>query len=162
MASAALGLQCLHERHVVHRDVKPANFLVFDSPDHDTPLVKITDFGLARVKEETRPKSGLPGAGTPLWWAPEIYEGLAHDFSSDVFSFGLVIYEITTQMSIKTLYATLPSSIDLCEGASWQPSYIPSGCPKDLIALIVSCLSFDPKQRPSMERVKESLQMLLL
>lgn len=161
---AASGLHHLHECGMTHRDVKSNNFIAFHHLSDECLLIKLYDLGITiREKAEwIAEMTKRPQPRTQCYVAPEIHMGIPHSHKSDVFSFGLVIYEITTQMSIRTLYATLPSSIDLCEEASWQPSYIPSGCPKDLIALIVICLSFDPKQRPSMERFKESLHMLLL
>ena len=70
MATAARGLKHLHDKNVVHRDVKTCNFLVFKSPDRGDYIVKIGDFGLARAKTETRSKTG-GFVGTPQWVAPE-------------------------------------------------------------------------------------------
>ena len=162
MASTALGLQCLHERHVVHRDVKPANFLVFDSPDQDTALVKITDFGLARVQGETRTMSGLPASGTPLWWAPEIHEGLPHDFSSDVFSFGLVMYQIAGESDLLYGRDNEEPAIKRKKKKWLEPCVVEENCPPELLDMMKRCIDPDVSKRPSMTKIVSVLNEVLV
>ena len=56
--------------------------------------MKVADFGLAYMKTETRSKTGRQ-LGSPLWMAPEVHEGKFHSFNSDVFSFGVVMFEVS-------------------------------------------------------------------
>ena len=83
----ARGMAYLHAQGIVHRDLKSANVLVMR--DWST---KITDFGLAIRKDQI-----TPGAcGTIAWMAPEVLDGRAYDEKADVYSFGIVLYELLT------------------------------------------------------------------
>ncbi|XP_064538451.1 serine/threonine-protein kinase Nek3 [Drosophila montana] len=83
-----LGLEYLHIRHVIHRDIKPENMLL-DANDR----VKYADFGISNVHapDKQQPWQVL---GTPLYMAPEIMCGAKCDFKSDIWSLGLVLYEL--------------------------------------------------------------------
>ncbi|XP_034483327.1 serine/threonine-protein kinase Nek3 [Drosophila innubila] len=83
-----IGLEYLHIRHVIHRDIKPENMLL-DANDR----VKFADFGISNIHT---PLKELPWRvlGTPLYMAPEIMCGGKCDFKSDIWSLGLVLYEL--------------------------------------------------------------------
>jgi serine/threonine-protein kinase len=85
----ATGLAAAHERGVLHRDLKPANIMI---DGHGR--VRITDFGLAIVAEDEAQTSDI--AGTPAYMAPEQLEGKGATVRSDMYSLGLVLYEIYT------------------------------------------------------------------
>ncbi|KAJ4823134.1 hypothetical protein Tsubulata_043134 [Turnera subulata] len=83
------GMQCLHHNNIVHRDLKTANLLM-----DENGVVKVADFGVARVQDQ----SGVMTAetGTYRWMAPEVIEHKAYDHKADVFSFGIVLWELLT------------------------------------------------------------------
>src|ERR1700737_4101719 len=100
------GIQAAHEKNIVHRDLKPANIKI--TPEG---VVKILDFGLAKAMEPPVSSDGNPGdsptlpmgatavgtiLGTAAYMAPEQAKGKAADKRSDVWSFGVVFYELLT------------------------------------------------------------------
>jgi serine/threonine-protein kinase len=90
-AQVADGLAYAHERHIIHRDIKPANIMVV----HDG-LVKITDFGIARMRtNEVKTMTGMI-LGSPKYMSPEQVAGRRADYRSDLFSLGVVLYEMLT------------------------------------------------------------------
>jgi serine/threonine protein kinase len=84
------GLACAHRQGVVHRDIKPANLLIARDG-----LVKIMDFGIAKMGPRTQTQSGMI-MGTPQYMAPEQYVGGAVDQRCDVHAAGAVLYELLT------------------------------------------------------------------
>jgi len=86
----AAGLAAAHEKGLIHRDIKPANILL----ERTGLRVKLSDFGLARTVEDVRlTRTGLV-AGTPLYMSPEQASGEELDARSDLFSLGVVLYEL--------------------------------------------------------------------
>lgn len=85
----AEGLHHAHTLNIVHRDVKPAN-IMYD-PESDTP--KITDFGIARVTDSSKTKTGMV-LGTPSYMSPEQLAGKKIDGRSDLFSLGVTLYQM--------------------------------------------------------------------
>lgn len=90
MSDLLQGLEFAHARGVVHRDVKPANLLI--TPD---ARVKISDFGIARIESSTLTQAGSM-IGTPSYMSPEQFRGEPVDGRSDVFSAGIVLYQLLT------------------------------------------------------------------
>ncbi|MCH9030816.1 MAG: protein kinase [candidate division Zixibacteria bacterium] len=82
------ALQYAHDRGIVHRDIKPANIMVL--PDY---TIKVMDFGIARVESSSMTKTGI-AMGTPNYISPEQLQGMAIDGRSDLFSLGVVTYEL--------------------------------------------------------------------
>lgn len=84
------GLAFAHENGIVHRDIKPANIMVMKNG-----MVKITDFGIAQVSSASRTMAGMV-MGSPKYMSPEQVVGQAVDGRSDIFSLGVVLYEMLT------------------------------------------------------------------
>ena len=82
------ALQYAHDQNIVHRDIKPANIMVL--PDFS---VKVMDFGIARVESSSMTKTGV-AMGTPNYISPEQLQGQKIDGRSDLFSLGVVFYEM--------------------------------------------------------------------
>ncbi len=91
VARVAEALSYAHSQHVVHRDIKPANIMY--EPDTDT--VKVTDFGIARITDSSKTKTGLV-LGTPSFMSPEQMVGKKVDGRSDLYSLGVMLFQMLT------------------------------------------------------------------
>jgi eukaryotic-like serine/threonine-protein kinase len=89
VARSAEGLHFAHQQNVVHRDIKPANIMY--EPESD--IVKITDFGIARITDSSKTKTGMV-LGTPSYMSPEQLAGKKVDGRSDLFSLGVMLYQM--------------------------------------------------------------------
>ena len=88
MAAVAEALAYAHQQGVVHRDIKPANVMRLQNGS-----IRVTDFGIARVMDKTKTKTGIV-MGTPSYMSPEQVAGKKVDGRSDLFSLGIVFYEM--------------------------------------------------------------------
>ena len=91
VARTAEALHYAHRQNVVHRDIKPANIMF----NPDTDELKITDFGIARLTDTSRTKTGIV-LGTPSFMSPEQLEGRSLDGRSDQFALGVSLYHLLT------------------------------------------------------------------
>ena len=89
VARVAEALAYAHKQNVVHRDIKPAN-IMYD-PDSDT--VKVTDFGIARITDSSKTKTGMV-LGTPSFMSPEQIAGKKVDGRSDLYSLGVMLFQM--------------------------------------------------------------------
>jgi eukaryotic-like serine/threonine-protein kinase len=90
-ARVADALDYAHKQNVVHRDIKPANIMF----NKDTDEMKLTDFGIARLTDTSRTKTGIV-LGTPSFMSPEQLEGRPLDGRSDLFGLGITLYQLLT------------------------------------------------------------------
>jgi serine/threonine protein kinase len=136
------GLAAAHENGILHRDLKPSNVMIDDDGN-----ARITDFGLAGLAEEFHDDEIV--AGTPGYMAPEQFEGQTPSTRSDIFSLGLVLYELFTG---KRAYdaATLGELIKLRRSDTTPTT--PTSIVKDLDPVIERvierCTEKDPFSRP--------------
>lgn len=95
LAPVARGLEYIHRRRLVHRDVKPSNILLTE-----TDVPKLSDFGVVQLIEEESPDSQIAaasvGIGTPDYMSPEQVMNQTTDFRSDIYSLGVVLFELVT------------------------------------------------------------------
>ncbi len=90
VADVADALGYAHEKGIVHRDVKPANIMLLN-----TGVIKITDFGIARITATSQTQTGVV-KGTPYYMSPEQISGEKVDGRSDIFSLGVMLYQMLT------------------------------------------------------------------
>jgi len=89
VARVADALAYAHGLHVVHRDIKPANIMY----DAESDTVKVTDFGIARITDSSKTKTGMV-LGTPSYMSPEQLSGAKIEGHSDLFSLGVSLYQL--------------------------------------------------------------------
>jgi eukaryotic-like serine/threonine-protein kinase len=153
-AEVATALGVAHRKGVIHGDVKPANILITEDD-----RVKLTDFGMARLA--SRDTGDTPLLGSPAYWCPEQIVGKPQDARSDIFSLGVVMYEMVTGHrpfdadSLQGICSRILSSTPL------PPSHANPSVPVAFNELIAFCLAKDPTQRcASAETLAERLHPL--
>jgi serine/threonine-protein kinase len=112
MARVADALGFAHKQQVVHRDIKPANLMY----DESTDILKITDFGIARLTGSGSTRTGIV-LGTPSFMSPEQLEGRKVDGHSDLFSLGVTLFQLLT--------GQLPFAADSMTGLMRQIAEVP-------------------------------------
>ncbi len=123
MSQMASGLGHAHNEGVIHRDVKPANVMLLRDG-----TVKIMDFGIALITQSTHSRLTPRGAmiGTLRYMAPEQFRGAEPDARSDIFSYGLIFYELLS--GVHPFYAT-DAAAQMYNILSVEPAPIRQFCP---------------------------------
>ena len=135
------GLAAAHERGVIHRDLKPANVML-----DGAGKIRITDFGLASIAASI--KGAEARAGTPAYMSPEQLAGREVTPKSDIYSLGLILYEILTGKRAFEA-TTLPELMKLREqGTITNPSTLVRDLDPLIERVILRCLEIDPEKRP--------------
>ena len=143
------ALAAAHERGILHRDIKPGNIMI--RPDG---LVKVLDFGLARM--DTHPDvatpeqaTTLPGTvlGTPAYMSPEQVRGGPVDARSDIWSLGVVLYEMATGRATFRGGSTPDILVSVLDRQPSRPSAEAPGLPPELDSLILKLLEKNPDRR---------------
>ncbi|PIM97891.1 Dual-specificity kinase [Handroanthus impetiginosus] len=145
------GMDYLHQNNIIHRDLKAANLLM-----DENEVVKVGDFGVARVKAQT----GVMTAetGTYRWMAPEVIEHKPYDHKADVFSFGVVLWELLTGKLPYEHLTPLQAAVGVVQ-KGLRPT-IPKDTHPKLVELLERCWQQDPTLRPDFSEVSEILQRI--
>jgi serine/threonine protein kinase len=186
----ALGLDYIHAKDVVHRDLKPQNCIVSEKD-----ALRVTDFGLGKQlntdeqpaeTQETLANLSAAGLGTPLYMAPEQWMGLSHAGKpADVYAFGVVLYELlggvhpfgndsdswrryskrVPEPLTALLESDSPSMLSVLqmmhqEVAPISLTELGVEAPASLLLLTTRCLEKDPSKRPSFHEIKQELLFL--
>ncbi|MGD8812202.1 MAG: HEAT repeat domain-containing protein [Thioalkalispiraceae bacterium] len=153
------GLSIAHAAKVVHRDIKPANILV-----NDQDVVKIVDFGLAAATmsgDARMTKSGVL-VGTPTYMAPEQVRGRAIDTRTDIYSLGIVMYELFTGKAPYKGEDHMATLFMHVEGGAKPPSTINPRISEYLDKVIMKAIHVDPKERyQTVDELRRDLVMAL-
>ncbi|KAL0376261.1 UNVERIFIED_CONTAM: Serine/threonine-protein kinase STY46 [Sesamum calycinum] len=145
------GMNYLHQNNIIHRDLKAANLLM-----DENEVVKVGDFGVARVKAQT----GVMTAetGTYRWMAPEVIEHKPYDHKADVFSFGVVLWELLTGKLPYEYLTPLQAAVGVVQ-KGLRPT-IPKHTHPKLAELLERCWQQDPTLRPDFSEVTEILKQI--
>ncbi|ETW93407.1 MAG: hypothetical protein ETSY1_39400 [Candidatus Entotheonella factor] len=148
------GISVAHQLNIVHRDLKPLNILI-----NDQSMVKVVDFGVAAVTNNSGTRLTRVGTllGTPAYVAPEQVRSRAIDARTDIYSLGVVMYEVFTG---RPPYTGDDMSIlfQHVEGNLTRPIDVNSNIPPALDAIIRKAMSVDPDKRfHNVDELRKSL-----
>ncbi|KAJ6233956.1 map kinase kinase kinase-like protein [Anaeramoeba flamelloides] len=157
----ANGMKYLHSRKIIHRDLKSANILLTEEDGEIVP--KIIDFGSSKRKNEENSMRSLHG--TAQWMAPEVVRAEQYSFSADVYSFGIILWElicrekpfsgmIQTQILGLHFYDSKTNSLQFLNKR--RPK-LPQDLDPDLKILIEGCWNETPDNRPDFNGVASRL-----
>jgi serine/threonine protein kinase len=159
----ASGMDYLHKFNpqIIHRDLKSLNLLLRRPIDFstDVPHVKVSDFGLARIKEHAEEDWGKMtiAAGTCHWMAPEVVSGHRYDERADVYSYAMILFEVLCrEIPFEEVEPANVCSLVL-RGARPDLEAVPPDCPRPLVDLMTSCWAMEAAQRPSFGQILEIL-----
>jgi serine/threonine protein kinase/tetratricopeptide (TPR) repeat protein len=136
------GLACAHAEGVVHRDLKPSNIMV-----EPQGRVVVMDFGLARADSTGQMTQTGAVMGTYQYMSPEQAKGIKADARSDIFTVGIILYELLTGKTPYSADSALASLLKRTQEPAVPPSQIEPSIPRPLNAIVAKCLERDVTKR---------------
>ena len=160
----AEGLCYLHSNGVIHRDLKSGNILIDVEKNY---LPYISDFGLSEIKSDIENQKSSADSrkqtitGSPRWMAPELFKNWPCTVQTDVYAFGVVLWEILTK---ETPFGTTASTRDIAARVRrGERPVIPEGSPVAFVNLMKGCWQQNPKKRPAEFRlIADTLRLFKL
>lgn len=146
----AVALHAVHGKGIVHRDVKPENVLMAEGRSP-----RLADFGIAKIVDAGQTSTML--LGTPLYMAPELAQGRPPTAASDVYSLGIMLYELLYGV---TPFAGRPSAMATLSAHANEVPGRPGNSPDMLWDLLTAMLAKDPAVRPGSAAVADRLSAL--
>ncbi|XP_041129216.1 RAF proto-oncogene serine/threonine-protein kinase-like isoform X4 [Polyodon spathula] len=157
----AQGMDYLHAKNIIHRDMKSNNIFL-----HEGLTVKIGDFGLATVKARWSGSHQVEQpSGSILWMAPEVIrmeDNNPYSFQSDVYSYGIVLYELMTGELPYSQIANRDQIIFMVGRGYLSPdlSKLYKSCPKAMKRLVADCIKQKKDDRPLFPQILSSIELL--
>jgi serine/threonine protein kinase len=157
------ALKYIHSTGIIHRDLKPANILIKkqEKGNQQEYSPKLTDFGLSRVVGPSNRKSMMTAVyGTQQYTAPEVLNNEPNTFESDVYSLGVIIWEVFSRRipyadgPYKSCNLTIPVAI---KNVRPDISLLDSTTHIEIIELIKNCWEPNPENRPTLDLIQEIL-----
>jgi serine/threonine protein kinase len=157
----AAGLFHLHSNNIIHRDIKSPNVLLskkINSSEECDFTAKLTDFGMSKIVASCNLKTTMTLCGTAQWTAPEVLSEDKYGMSSDIFSFGVLIWEVFSQQipyvntglnNIQVAFQVVSKNLrpDL--------NLLDSHTPAKVLDLIKKCWDKNPDNRPDISEILE-------
>ena len=142
VARVAAALAYAHKQNVVHRDIKPANIMY----DPESDSVKVTDFGIARITDSSKTRTGLV-LGTPSFMSPEQIAGRKIDGRSDLYSLGVMLYQLLSGVLPFKGDSMAELMFKIANEAAPDIRLVHRGLPEDLAEVVAKSLSKLPADR---------------
>jgi eukaryotic-like serine/threonine-protein kinase len=155
----ATGMAIAHQAGIVHRDLKPANILI-----NNEGLLKIVDFGVAAAQKEGDTQLTKTGyvIGSPKYMAPEQILGKKVDERADVYSVGVILYEMVTGQPPYSRGDHMSVMYQHVQGKAKSPLEVNPQLPKTLAEIVVKAMSVDKLKRfQSMDELRQALEKAL-
>lgn len=155
----ATGMSVAHQAGIVHRDLKPANVLI-----NNEGLLKIVDFGVAAAQKEGDTQLTKTGyvIGSPKYMAPEQILGKKVDERADIYSLGVILYEMTTGQPPYSRGDHMSVMYQHVQGKAKSPLEVNPALPKSLSDLVVKAMAVDKLRRfQNMEELRLALEKAL-
>ncbi|KAI9031980.1 kinase-like domain-containing protein [Hyaloraphidium curvatum] len=149
----AMGMSYLHFKDCLHGDLKAENVLV-----NDAGTAMISDFGLSQVRLSASAMRPGNAGGTPIFMAPELFRGMDVHKKSDVWAFGMVMFELFGRGAIP--FPGLPPAPIMLLITKGKTPNRPNGTPDAVWKLMKQCWATDPEGRPSFLELVEELEKL--
>ncbi|KAI3741014.1 hypothetical protein L1987_58678 [Smallanthus sonchifolius] len=143
------GMEYLHSQGVVHRDLKSNNLLL-----NDEMRVKVADFGTSCLETQTQESKG--NMGTYRWMAPEMVKEKPYTRKVDVYSFGIVLWELTTALLPFQGMTPVQAAFAVAEKNERPP--LPASCQPALAHLIKQCWAAEASKRPDFTEIVKALE----
>ena len=148
----ASGLKAIHDKHIIHRDLKSANIFIIQKNDL---ILKIGDFNVSKKIDYFNLKNTQ--TGTPYYASPEIWENKPYDFKSDIWSLGCLFYEIAS-LSTPFKGLNMKELFECIEKGIFAP--LPKQYSNNITKIIKMCLRHDANLRPNINEIKYFIENL--
>jgi len=167
LLDVASGMEYLHNRKpkILHRDLKSCNVLLTKpiTGENQKPVAKVADFGLSRVLKASQDLMMTRCVGTWRWMAPEVFSSNEYNESIDVFSFGILMFEVLSRevpyVDKWPVHAPVNPRIGLHIMNGHRPNVklVQHGCPGKIVELMQECWCSEPSSRPEFSKVKKEI-----
>lgn len=138
----AKALECAHKNNIIHRDIKPHNILITEDG-----TVKVTDFGIAKAASSVTMTNTSTVMGSAHYFSPEQAKGSFVDFRTDIYSFGIVLYEMTTGRVPYDAESPVSVALKHIQEPVVPPKNLNNKIPSNLNKLVVKAIEKEPIKR---------------